>query len=224
MLERRGFLGAVLGAGMAPLLVGKTGGREDGTAIPLPPDLPSSRLPAEQWDMTWLDRLTGKHKQVFDFTDLERGLLVVKNWFDAHEEVYRLKHPDVNAVVGIAARGFPVNASDQLYQKFPIGELWKVNDPETGKPALRNVFLDGGKAPPFIGAGVRALQSRGAIFWMCNNALHGVSARIGDAVKRPEPEVYAELRAALNPGVIVVPAHTMLIGLCQDRGCAYEAI
>ena len=45
---------------------------------------------------------------------------------------------------------------------------------------------------------------------------------IGDAVKRPEPEVYAELRAGLVPGVIVVPAHTMLLGLCQERGCSYE--
>jgi len=224
MLERRGFLGAVLGAGMAPWLVGKSESRKVGMKSVLASDLPTFRPSVETWDMSWLDRLTGKHKQVFDFTDLERGLVVVKNWFDAHEEVLHLKHPDVNAVVGIAARGFPVNATDQLYQKFPIGELWKVNDPETGKPALRNVFLDGGKAPPFIGAGVRALQSRGAIFWMCNNALHGVSARIGDAVKRPEPEVYAELRAGLNPGVILVPAHTMLIGLCQDRGCAYEAI
>lgn len=224
MLERRGFLGALLGAGAAPWLVGRTGGEDDGRSIPLPPDLPSSRLPAEKWDLSWLDRLTGKHKQVFDFSNLEMGLVVVKNWYDSHEAVFGLKHPNVNAVVGIAARGFPVNASDQLYQNFPIGELWKVTDPETGKPALRNVFLEGGKAAPFINAGVRPLQARGAIFWMCNNALHGVAGRIGEAVKRPEPEIYQELRDGLNPGVIVVPAHTMLLGLCQERGCAYEAL
>lgn len=201
---------------MAPLMVG--------TKTHLLSNLPTFRPSDEKWDLSWLDRLTGKHKQVFDFNNLEPGLRVIKNWYDAHESVFGLKHPVVNAVVGIAGNTFPVNASDALYQKFPIGELWSVKDPETGKAAVRNIFLEGGKTPPNVGAGVRPLQARGAIFWMCNNALHGVATRIGNAVTRPEPEVYLELRAALNPGVILVPAHTMLIGLCQERGCAYEAI
>lgn len=216
MLTRRPFLGALLGGSFASLLLDRRG-----------PDQPDVSLPqpsGERWDMSWLDRLNGKHKQVFDLSDLELGLVVVKNWLDAHEAVYRLKFPKVNAVVGIGGHAFPINASDALYQKFPIGEQWKLNDPDTGKPALRNTFLEGGKAGPFVGAGVRPLQARGAIFWMCNNALHGVAARLGNAVKRPEPEVYAELRAGLNPGVIVVPAHTMLLGLCQEHGCSYEAL
>jgi hypothetical protein len=221
MLERRGFLGALVGAGAAPLLLDKSDLRSE-RASWWPPA--SSGLADEPWDMSWLDRLTGKHKQVFDFSDLDLGLVVVKNWLDAHETVYGLKHPQVNAVVGIGGHAFPVNASDELYRKFPIGELWKVNDPESGKPALRSIFLEGGKAPPSLGAGVRPLQARGTIFWMCNNALHGVAARIGAVVNRPQPELYAELRAGLNPGVIVVPAHTMLIGLCQERGCSYEAL
>lgn len=206
MLERRGFVGAMLGASLAPNLVGK------------------SLLPTEEWDLSFLNRLTGKHRMVFDVGDMESGLIVAKNWYDAHEEVFKLRHPDLNGVVGIARRAFPINASDALYEKFPIGELWKVNDPQTGAPARRNVFMAGGTAPHLVGAGVRPLMARGAVFWMCNNALQRVASQIGDAVKRPAAEVYPELRAALNPGVILIPAHTMLLGLCQERGCAYEAI
>jgi hypothetical protein len=176
------------------------------------------------WDLAWLDRLTAKHKQVFDFANLEIGLVVVRNWYDAFETVYRLKHPDVHAVIGIGGHAFPVNASDALWQKYPLGELWKITDPATGKPAVRNLFLEGGQAPPFQGAGVRPLQARGARFWMCNNALHGVAARVGAAVQRSPADLYTEFRAGLLPGVIVVPAHTMLIGLCQERGCTYEAL
>ena len=168
--------------------------------------------------MSWLDGLTGKHKQVFDLSDMEIGLVVVKNWVDAWQEVYGLKHPEVNAVVGIGGHAFPINANDALYQKYPIGELWKVNDPATGKPAVRNIFLEGSDAK------VRPLQARGVIFWECNNALRNVAGRIGRAVDRPATEIYPELRAGMNPGVIVVPAHTMLIGLCQERGCSYEAL
>ena len=208
--SRRGFL-----AGVGAL----TG------ALALLPDVAIAEPVADpEWDMTWLDRLKGKHKQVFDFSDLDIGLIVVKNWLDAWKKVYNLEHPQLNAVVGIGGHAFPVNASDEMYRKFPIGELWKVNDPDTGKPAMRNIFLEGPATGGSVGAGVRPLQSRGAIFWQCNNALNGVASRIGNAVKRPQPEVYQELKAALNPGVILVPAHTMLVGICQEKGCSYEGI
>jgi hypothetical protein len=194
-------------------------------AAALFPELAVAGSPAQGgWDLSWLDRLTGKHRQVFDFSNLEIGLVVVKNWYEAHETVFGLKHPHVNAVVGMGGHAFAVNAGDDLYRTFPIGEQWKVTDPDTGKPALRNTFLEGAKAGPFAGAGVRPLQARGAIFWQCNNALMGVAAQLATAVNRPQPEVYKELRAGLNPGVIVVPAHTMLIGLCQERGCSYESL
>ncbi len=214
-VRRRGFL-ASLGAvtGLAALrphdLVGAA-------AAP-------TRSPAGEWDLSWLNQLRGKHRQIFDLSNMEIGLVVVRNWFDAHETVYGLKFPALNAVIGIGGRAFPINASDELYRKFPIGELWKVTDPETGQAAVRNIFLAGGKTPAEQGSTVRALQARGAIFWQCNNALHGVAERIGGAVKRPADEVYAELRPALNPGVKLIPAHTMLVGLAQEHGCAYESL
>lgn len=214
-LERRGFLATGF-AGLAAL------------GLIRPSDAKALRSSVGSvaqggWDMSWLDGLKGKHKQVFDLGD-PHLLRVVRNWLDAHQTVYGLKSPDVNPVVGIAGGAFPVNAGDALYQKFPIGEQWKVVDPDTGKPAMKNLFIEGGKTPKEQAATVRALQARGAIFWQCNNALQGAAAQIADAVKRPEPEVYEELKAGLNPGVIVVPAHTMLLGLCQERGCSYEKV
>jgi hypothetical protein len=206
--SRRGFLASV--------------GTLAGASL-LPDALEAAQNP-QGWDLSFLDRLTGKHKQVFDLMDLETGLVVVKNWYEAHESVFGLKHPDVNGLVAIAGKGFPVNASDALYQKYPIGELWKVNDLATGKPAVRNPFLAGDGRGLQAGAGVRPLQARGALFWMCNFALQMVSARIGNAVQRPPAEIYPEVRAGLNPGVIVVPAHTMLLGLAQERGFSYEVV
>ncbi len=188
------------------------------------PDIARAEQSPQGWDLSFLDRMTGKHKQVFDLMDLEIGLVVVKNWYEAHEAVFGLKHPDVNAIVGIAGKGFPVNAGDSLYQKFPIGELWKVNDPATGKPALRNPFLAGDGPGMQAGAGVRPLQARGALFWMCNFALRAVSARIANATKQPPQEIYETVRAGLNPGVVVVPAHTMVLGLAQEKGFTYEVV
>jgi hypothetical protein len=207
--SRRAFLstvGAIAGSAVLPAVVDAQPAAQGGG-----------------WDMSWLDRLTGKHKQVFDFSNPHQ-LLVIRNWLDAHELVYGLKHPNVNAVVGIGGPSFPVNAVDAMYEKYPIGTEWKITDPATGKPAMRNIFVDGVAGGDKENS-VRALQRRGVIFWQCNNALKRVATQIATAVNRPQAEVYADLRAnGLNPGVILVPAHTMLIGLCQERGCAYEKI
>lgn len=204
---RRGFVGAL--AALAGL-------------VTLDTDDLSASTATSEWDMSWLKEIKGKHRQVFDFSDMDIGLRVVKNWLDAHETVYQLRHPNVYAVVGIGGSAFPVNASDELYAKYPIGKLWEVTDPDTDQPATRNPFLGVDRADG--GSKVRPLQARGVRFWQCNNALHGVSGRIARAINGSADDVYADLRAHLNPGVILVPAHTMLIGLVQERGCAYEAL
>jgi len=206
--SRRGFLtsvGALAGASLIP-------------------DIVEAAQSPQGWDLSFVDRFGGKHKQVFDLMDTNIGLVVVRNWLDAWESVYGLKNPDVNAIVGIAGKGFPVNVSDAIYEKFPIGELWQVNDPATEKPATRSPFLAGDRPGMFAGAGVRPLQARGVTFWMCNNALNAAAGRIATSIKRPQPEIYQELRAGLNEGVIVVPAHTMLVGIVQEKGFTYEVV
>jgi hypothetical protein len=181
--------------------------------------------PSGPWDLSWLKELRGKHRQVFGIGALKghMPMHVVVNWLDAHQEVFGLSHRDVNAVVGIAT-SFPINASDALWAKYELGRLWEINDPDTGTWARRNVYLDAMPARPGKVVGVRPLQARGAIFWQCNNALDVVSRRLADEFRGSVETIRAELLAGLNPGVKLVPAHTMLLGLAQEHGCTYEQI
>lgn len=178
------------------------------------PDVAQAVQAPQGWDLSFVDKFNGKHKQVFDLMDTGLALVIVKNWVDSWESVYGLKHPEVNAIAGIAGKGFPINASDALYAKFPIGRLYNVNDPATGQPVTRSPFA----------AAAAALQARGVVFWMCNNALNNIAGRVANAVQRPQAEVYQELRAGLNPGVILIPAHTMLVGIVQEKGFTYEVV
>ena len=201
--SRRGFLtsvGALAGASLIPEIA-------EATQAP------------QGWDLSFVDKFNGKHKQVFDLMDTSIALAVVKNWLDAWESVYGLKHPEVNAIAAIAGKGFVINASDDLYAKFPIGRIWQIND-ASGQPVTKNPWIMGERP----GAGVKPLQDRGVTFWMCNFALNNVAGRIANVVQRPQPEVYQELRAGLNPGVILVPAHTMLLGIVQEKGFKYEVV
>ena len=201
-----------------------------GTAVLHPAEARAStfsrrpRSATEEWDLSFLDTLQGKHKQVFDLGVPQ--LDTAANYLRAFREVFRLEHPQVNAVIGIAYPAYPINAVDALWAKYELGARWKINDPLTGKPATRNIFIEQPAGASAIAreSSVRALQARGAIFWQCNNALNRVVDELSRDTKQPFDAVRVELIAGLLPGVKLIPAHGMLIGLAQEHGCAYERL
>lgn len=180
---------------------------------------------SSEWDLSWLDTLTGKHKQVFDVEKLEIPLIVVANYLRGFREVMHLEHPDVNTVVGLAG-GYPLNASDRIWDQYRLGEKWKITDPGTGTWAVRNVFARRDPMPKEISPEhtVQGLQQRGTVFWQCNNAVNAIAGQFAAELKRPAAEIRADLIEGMLPGVKLVPAHTMLIGLTQERGCTYERL
>jgi hypothetical protein len=215
--SRRSFLRVLSAVGGAAVLRPVEAHASDGSSG-------QSMPPNEQWDLSWLDQLHGKHKQVFDMgvPDLQG----IANYLRAFREVYPLEHPQVNAVVGIAYKAYPINATDTLWAKYELGARWKINDPLTGNPATRNVFVEPapGATDVVREASIRALRARGAIFWMCNNALNTVVDELSRETNQQFDAVRAELIAGLLPGVKLIPAHAMLIGLTQEHGCAYQKV
>jgi len=201
--SRRAFFGTVTGlAALAPL-----GAQE--------------KVPS--WDLSWLDRFKGKHKQTFDLGSAELGedspLRLPNNYLNTLRDVLHSEGADVNVAVGIARTAFPINASDALWEKFKLGEQWNIKDPDTGKPALRNIYLGTAESRP--APTVRSLTARGVVFWQCNIALGGIASQFAQKTGVPLDKMRAELIAGLNPGVQVVPAHSMATGLAQERGFTY---
>jgi hypothetical protein len=179
-------------------------------------------------DITWFDSLKGKHKQVFDLgsfdLSIDSPLRQPGTYFSAHRDVSKLEPPnDINVVVGISHKAFPMNAIDPMWEKYKLGEVFGIKDPQTGKPSVRNIFLG---APGATGGGatVRALQSRGVVFWQCNFALGSVSAEIAQKIGATAADVRADLLTGLVPGVRLVPAHTWAIGYAQEHGFTYEKL
>jgi hypothetical protein len=175
------------------------------------------------FDLQWIEELKGKHKQVFDMADADPAaepppLRLPRNYMDSFRDIYKQEFPDIQTIVGITGRAFPVNASDRLWEKYALGERGKIIDPATGKPAIRNVFMD----VPSLG--VKALQARGTIFWQCAIALTSVAQQLATARNLQAADVRADLVAGLNPGVRIVPSHMMALGLVQERGVTYAKI
>jgi hypothetical protein len=186
--------------------------RESGTAAAQTAQAPG--------DLGWLDAFKGRHKQVYDYgsvdlTDPLPPLRFPRNYLNSIRDTLKLEFPEVNTAVGISNTALPMNVSDAVWQKYGLGERFKIIDPTTKQAAVRNVFLEGGEFS------VRALQARGTVFWQCRYALDLVAQRLADATGRPVAEVRADLIAGLNPGVRLVPSHMLLLGLVQERGFTY---
>src|SRR5438270_4289753 len=153
---------------------------------------------AGQWDLRWFDAFKGSHKQMYDYGTFEladdtRPLRFVMNYLDTYRDVFALQAPEINTAVGISRSCFPVNVSDAVWQKYKIGERWKIADPVTKQPAVRNIFLSDGPMS------VKALQARGTAFWQCNVALGAIAQLLAQASGASAGDVRADLVAGLNP-------------------------
>jgi hypothetical protein len=199
--DRRTFL-TVLGSAAALTV----------TATAESTEAPSQPAPAGGVDITWFDAFKGKHKQVFD----------LGTYLSAHREINRLEPPnDINVIMGISHKAFPMNATDALWEKYALGEVWGIKDKATGKASVRNIFVDGPVAGP---ATVRALKERGIVFWQCNAALGAIAAELAAKTGGKAIDIRADLTAGLLPDVRLVPAHTWAIGFVQERGFTYEKL
>lgn len=178
-------------------------------------------------DISWFDKFKGKHKQVFDLGSFDLAvdtpLRQPMTYLTAHRQIANLEPPDdLNVLVAISHKAFPMNAADALWEKYRLGEFWNIKDPQTGKPSVRNVFTGPATNPP--AATVRGLQARGVIFWQCNMALSSVAAELAQKTGGKVPEIRNDLAGGLLPGVRLVPAHTWAIGHVQELGFAYEKL
>src|SRR5579862_1890876 len=191
-------------------------------ALPLASALAEPSTVRGPWNESWLDRITGKHKQFFDAVEPNQGFAMVFAWgfLNLNKETYGLSDKDLTAVVGLRHFAMPMALSDAMWQKYKIGEAFKVDDPATKAPAARNPFLhpDG---VPFAGAELPTLVSRGVIFTACNVATLKISEKLAPMAGVTPDAAYKEWVAALQPGVTLVPIGVLAVNRAQEKGCTY---
>ena len=199
---RRGFLGKLLGS-IAGLAVA-----------------PALRAQASSTDESWLNGLSGMHKQIFDVSSSRGGqpLARTANFLDTYVESYGLKDVAINAVVGMHGGALVMGLNDALWAKYELGKRANENDPRTQAPAVRNPFASG--SPTSIGR----LQERGVRFIVCGRAIRRLSGELATAAGTSPDQVRTEILANLLPGVIEVPAMIVAVNRAQEAGLTYVAL
>ncbi|MEJ7813357.1 MAG: hypothetical protein WKG32_23315 [Gemmatimonadaceae bacterium] len=228
--HRRGFLGRLLsgaavlagGGAAAPLIAQGVTPGSGGAPGPVP-----SGAPRGPWDVTWADRLTAKHKQVFDAPEIAEGTALhqARTFMRGYADVYGENDSDMNAVLVFRHAGLPVVLGDPVWERYELGKALKLKDPTTGKPARRNPFTNVKASDKhsivWPDGGLDTLIGRGATVLACNLALMGFAGRLATKWKVKSADVQKELRESLVPGVIVMPSGIFAVARAQEAGCNY---
>jgi len=169
---------------------------------------------------TWLNRITGKHKMVFDAPEVNSGMPVIwpRVWLNGNNENYGTKDTDNSAVVILRHAAIPLAMKDEVWAKYKLGDAFSIKEGET--PATKNIFAK--VMPlPLPGTGMEALLASGVMFGVCNVALTVYSAMVAQKSGLDAAAVKADWVAALLPGTQVVPSGVLAVARTQEKGCAY---
>lgn len=118
----------------------------------LPADIASDDASAE-WDVSWADRLKGRHKAVFDMTEPESGYGVWRAaiWGNQYIDVLKAAPADLSTVLFLRHNAIALAMKQEFRDRYNTGELKKITHPLTSGISKKNPALlderDGVPAP-----------------------------------------------------------------------------
>jgi hypothetical protein len=220
--DRRGFLGSIAAgatmAGIAPVL----------SPLNLYAEKPSTiTSPADDVE-EWFKKIKGKHRMVFDVTHPNEILPF------AWPRVFMLTNNKTgtpenqqSVVAVLRHKAIPYAFEDRLWEKYKLGEQFKIDDPATKAPSVRNPFWKpkpGDYKIPGIGnvaIGINELQDSGVMFCVCDTAITVRSAMVAQQMNLEPEKVKQDWLAGILPNIQIVPSGVWALGRAQEHGCGY---
>lgn len=217
--HRRGFLGRVA-AGAAALGFGSFVPTMAAAAPRAGAPAPSANPEFE----AWLNKITGKHKMIFDVPEPNDGFVFAwaRVFLNTTNENYGTTDGENSAVIVLRHGGIPFAMESAMWSKYKFGEAFKITDPATKGPAVRHplIHLKPGDAP-IPGMGTDELIAKGVLVGVCNVALTFYSMRMASDMGMQAEAIKKDWVANLLPGVQVVPSGVIAVNRTQEKGCAY---
>lgn len=214
MPSRRGFLG-LMGAGVA--LPAIAAGQSD---------LDYPAVQSADWDMSWVNRVTGRHRAVFDAPELAAGVPMLRAslWGPQYAEVYGVTPRQLSAVLVLRHTGFLFAMDDATWDRFDLAKEQKFQmfhgaDIRRGNPVSgpRENFPE-----PFRGFNLEQFRRDGGIILGCNLAFSfEVVPRFQRAGNLTPEAARAEALTHLLPGVILQPSGFFAVSRAQEAGCQF---
>jgi hypothetical protein len=171
----------------------------------------------------WFKKIKGSHRIAFDGSTPHGGFPIIWNWaFYLTNNETGTPDDDMTAMTVLRHTGLALAFSDRIWQKYPIGKVFGVNDKD-GNPYVRNPFYEPQEGDfPLPGIdGTKRMQERGAMFCACDLATKVYSNAVAGQMGLDPTEVYNDWVSGVLPGIQLVPSGVWALGRAQEHGCGY---
>jgi hypothetical protein len=200
-------------------------------AIPLPVALSDAEhrgatTPVDDtWDLSWVGRLRGKSRAVFDSPRVAEGGALFRAilWREQHSKVFGTPLAELTPVVVFRHEAIPLVMDDAHWDHIGVGKDLKLKDESTGKWYRKNPFASADpKAPAEMkDYNLAAFIANGGIILACNLAFGEIVAQWKDKDKLSGADAAKAAKSHLLPGVILQPSGFFAVLKAQDEGCKY---
>jgi hypothetical protein len=215
---RRAFLGQAAGGAAALGLAG----------LATPMELAATQQQAAQAKedpalTAWLGKIKGKHRQVYDMPEVNSGFgLAWSRIFYVTNNETGVPDSDISVVAVLRHGALPLALTDQAWAKYKLGEVFKINDPKTNAPSVRNIFYKTAAGElPLPGMDITDLLKTGVLFGACNMAIKFYSGMVAKNTKGNADTIANDWRAAVIPGIQIVPSGVWAVNRAQEHQCSY---
>jgi hypothetical protein len=164
----------------------------------------------------WPGDLKGRHRQVVDAYEPNGGFPL------AYAHTFLAPNASATVVVVLRHLAMPMGLNDAMWSKYKIGTTLKINDPETKTSAVKNPFLH--PKPGVLltdDMAIDKLLAAGAVFGICDVALHVLSKNLADNAGVSAEDAAKEWAANVIPGMTIIPSGTWGVNRAQEAGCTY---
>jgi hypothetical protein len=185
---------------------------------------------AAQPDMSWVRKVTARHKAVMDVPEVDSGFGVFRAtiWQQQYAATLAVAPKDINSVLILRHNGIVLAMQQKFWDEYEIGKNFNVIHPATQKPTTRNPALlsssrPGDEAPPqFDGFALDKFLGNGGIALGCSMAMDLILVKMVAAKdKIAEDVARRKALSMLVPGVIMQPSGIFAAIRAQEAGCAY---
>ncbi len=234
--DRRRFLTRLTLGGLA---LGTLPGTLPGTLHASPAPAPRASLrnefddldaqPAASFDTTWTQRLTGKHKAVFDVPEITAGSGIWRAglWRNHYRDLLGAQPADLSSVIVIRHNAIPFIMTHEFWDTYDVAKTNKVLHPLTEKKTRRNPVLmtaeDDGLPAGFANLALHRQMEQGALVLACNMAFADVVATVAKKDRLAGAEARTKALSMMLPGVILQPNGIFPVTLAQENGCSFVA-
>jgi hypothetical protein len=189
--------------------------------------LPAATAAAAQGPSTdftrWLDSIPGKQRVVLDMREPNDGMALAWAWvwLFTGPEAYGVPESDLGTAMVLRHNAIAVALDDPVWKKYKLGEYFKINDPQTGKPAVRNPYYLTMSDPFLPDMAMQKLIDRGVRVIACDMAIHFYSGEIAKQMGLKHEDIKADWNSAVLPNVAHAPSGVVACQGAVARGCTY---